>query len=397
MSDRPPASSPDLPGAAWSWVAHLRGGGTTPWARWVSRPHEPAPGGAVLPGAAELELVRRLAARSTLAPDAFAPLADVVLARSGPGRGLPQLPLSWPYDAPPARRTGAPATDPADVPAEELVRVGTGALAELLLRGPAPVPRGARRRPWTRPFRLLGAPVTAAGARSWLAAGGHVEGGRRPEVVLLAAPFDVLLAQAWSARVQRGAPVRWAGFVDRWSRRDELPPALRLHRHAARWARRVGPEHVHVVVEPDPVAARRTVSELLVLRGREPDQPPLRDLSLPAIDLLRRLNPVLAVRMPPERARAATREAAAVLAPGADPPPDPPVLPQRHLDWATAAAARLTDDLRAGGYAVHGDLDGLAVRPRTGTARPRHRDVRDLVLDACLALADRAPRRQEAQ
>ncbi|MGN6130722.1 MAG: hypothetical protein ACTHOK_10325, partial [Nocardioidaceae bacterium] len=298
--------------AAWSWVAHLRAGGSTPWAQWVAGHHEPARPGALLPGAAELELVRRLADRGTLAPAAFAPLADLALARSGPGRGLPQLRLRWPYDDPgDASRAGAPATDPADVPAEELVRAGTGVLAELLVRAPhVAEPEHHRRRRWSRSFRLLGAPVTAAGVRAWLAAAGHVEGGRRPEVVLLAAPFDVLLAQVWSARVQRGAAVRWGPFVDRWSRRDHLPPALRLADLAARWGARVGARHVHVVVAADPAAARRTVADVLRLRGREPDRPPLRDLSLPATDLLRRLNPVLSVRLPPEPARAALGEAA---------------------------------------------------------------------------------------
>lgn len=391
-------SADDFHAAAWSWVAHLRAGGSTPWAHWVTARHEPASPGALLPGAAELELVRRLAARSALAPDAFAALADLALARSGPGRGLPQLRLPWPYGDPRHPGTGAPATDPADVPAEELVRVGTGVLAELLVRTPERAARRHRRRPWTRPFRLLGAPVSVAGVRAWLAAGGHVEGGRRPEVVLLAAPFDALLAEVWSARVQRGAPVRWGPFVDRWSRREQrhahLPPAIRLAGLAERWAARVGPERVHVVVAEDPAAARRTVADVLALRGREPEQVPLRPLSLPATDVLRRLDPVLSVRLPAERARAARRAAARVLDRGAYPAAG---LPERHREWAEASADRLAARLRAGGYPVHGDLDRIAVRPRPGPARPRHRDELDLVLDACLALAEQAPPRQEAQ
>jgi hypothetical protein len=53
-------SADDFHAAAWSWVAHLRAGGSTPWAHWVTARHEPASPGALLPGAAELELVRRL-------------------------------------------------------------------------------------------------------------------------------------------------------------------------------------------------------------------------------------------------------------------------------------------------------------------------------------------------
>lgn len=390
-------SPEDFHQAAWSWVAHLRAGGSTPWAQWVTARHAPAAPGDLLPGAAELELVRRLAARGTPAPAAFAALADLTLTRSGPGRGLPQLRLPWPYDDPGGQRgprSGAPPTDPADVPAEELVRVGTGVLAELLVRAPERAARRRRRRPWTRPFRLLGAPVSVAGARAWLAAAGHVEGGRRPEVVLLAAPFEALLAQVWSARVQRGAPVRWGPFVDRWARREHLPPAMRLADVAERWAARVGAERVHVVVAEDPAAARRTVADVLDLRGREPAQVPLRGLSLPATDLLRRLNPVLNVRLPADRARAARREAARVLDRGPEPAAG---VPERHREWAAASADDLTARLRAGGYPVHGDLQGIAVRPRTGPARPRHRDELDLVLDACLALADQVPPRQEAQ
>ena len=67
---------------AWSWVEHLRSGGTTPWAEWVREPAAPAdvPRGP-LPGAAQLELVRRLALAYDGLPrglprEAFSALAD---------------------------------------------------------------------------------------------------------------------------------------------------------------------------------------------------------------------------------------------------------------------------------------------------------------------------------
>lgn len=128
--------------AAWSWVDHLRRGGSTPWLDWVARDAGAAADGTLpgdpLPGAAELELVRRLAERApaTLPPAAFERLAEVVLSRSGPGRGLPQLPLLWPANAP--ARVGAPPVDPATVPEGELVRVGVGALTDLLLGSETP-------------------------------------------------------------------------------------------------------------------------------------------------------------------------------------------------------------------------------------------------------------------
>ncbi|MBO0846512.1 MAG: hypothetical protein J2P22_13965, partial [Nocardioides sp.] len=45
---------------AWGWVAHLRDGGTTPWSDWrepASPDHDPGP---FLPGAQQLELLRRV-------------------------------------------------------------------------------------------------------------------------------------------------------------------------------------------------------------------------------------------------------------------------------------------------------------------------------------------------
>lgn len=389
--------------AAWSWVDHLRHGGSTPWLDWVARDAGAAADGTLpgdpLPGAAELELVRRLAERApaTLPPAAFERLAEVVLSRSGPGRGLPQLPLLWPANAP--ARVGAPPVDPATVPEGELVRVGVGALTDLLLASETPPgePRRVRRRPWTTAFRLAGAPVTAHAVRAWLRAAGHVEGGRHPRVLLFVEPFDVHLAQVWSAWVQRGSAMRWETFVSRWAHRQELPPAARLASEARRWAQEVGPARVHLVVAPrDADAARRTASEVLGLRGRERFAPaPVRDLSPAGTDALRRLNRVLSVRLTPELRPPLLRRAAALFEAPAD---APLVVPQGHLEWADQTAARLEHALGSGGYPVHGDLDRIAVRHRVGASHPSDRDVLDLVLRACLALADPArPGKLEAR
>ncbi|MDX6325519.1 MAG: hypothetical protein QOK15_1873, partial [Nocardioidaceae bacterium] len=94
--------------AARSWVQHLRAGGTTPWADWATRiaPQAgttPPPGtaaGVPLPGAAQLELLRRLNQQGPLPH-----LVDHVLQRPGPGRGWVHLPLP----CPPARPTAPPA------------------------------------------------------------------------------------------------------------------------------------------------------------------------------------------------------------------------------------------------------------------------------------------------
>ena len=390
--------------AGWAWVDHLRSGGTTPWLQWLdgrSRPVDVAAdaGGADaagrgrLPGAAQLELVRRLAARST-APagdPAFAALADLALARSGPGRGPARLPLLWPRE-PTGRRHGAPPTDPATVPAEELVRVGVGLLAELLLRSqrpePAPAGPGPRRRLWHKAFHVAGAPVTVAQVRAGLAAAGHVQGGRRPEVVLLAEPLDVALAQVWSRRVQDGDPVRWATFLRRWARRDAIPPAADLAAAARFWAERVGPARVHVVTGP---RLRRTAVEVLGLAIAEPAAPASpralagpRSLSPAGVDLLRRLNRVLAVRATGDDRAHHLRRATALLP--VVPAPDLAV-PPRFREWLEEQVAEVADGIRAGGYAVHGDLARIAPR-HAGATHPRRPDVLALVLDTCLRAAE---------
>lgn len=398
MTPSGPAPEPAYEQAAWSWTEHLRAGGSTPWADWVAAGNgagATVPVGWVVPAAAQLELVRRAALRS---PDrtSLTGLADLVLARSGPGRGLAEQPLSW--AGPRAgHRFGTPAVDPSVVPTEELVRVGVGALTELLLRSPAdhhdaPGPRRPR---FTRTpaFALAGAPVTTSAVRRTLAAAGHLEGGRSPEVVLLAEPFDRALAQVWSARVQRGAPVRWAGFVRRWSGRAELPPSADLPALARLWAQRVGPARVHLVVAPDgPDAAARETAALLGLhpkaarRPRAPE-PRWRDLSPAAVDVLRRVNAVLNVRAPEAVRAAVVRTLAAGLA-GADRPGDAagPLLtvPEPFRPWALERAGAQADEIRAGGYPVHGDPDRIVPRFEGLPTHPRDTDVLRVVLDACL-------------
>lgn len=411
--------------AVWSWHRHLASGGSTPWREWVGRgPTADAgrwppaaewvtvPEGWSPPGAAQLELVRRVAARGELAGEAMHALAELVTGRSGPGRGLGQQPLSWPGEwsgggsgGGPGHRTGAPPVDPAEVPDEELVRVGAGALTELLLAAPEspappavpqspvpsePEPKPGRELRWVpgprsvvpwhgRPaFQLAGAPITTSAVRRALAAAGHVEGGRKPQVVLLAEPFDRALAQVWSARVQQGAAVRWRGFVRRWTGRRELPPSVDLPAIARGWAERVGPGAVHLVVAPaGGTAATTTVAEILGIDRRR-DRPtghaghvptgPL-DLSPAAVDVTRRVNAVLGVRVPEERhvvvlARLVKLVAAGdrTAAPGSGPGAGLTV-PAFAQDWARERAEQMLRELTEGGYPVHGSAAGVLPRP----------------------------------
>jgi hypothetical protein len=395
---------PSFEPTAWAWVDHIRQGGSTPWLSWASSHTavpESTPRGP-LPGAAQLEFVRRLAERRDRAPELdFARLADVVLDRSGPGRGLAQLPLLWPPSVAATSHVGAPPTDPERVPAEELIRVGVGALADLLQQTVPSRSARSRRRLlprrllWSRQFRLAGAPTTVASVRASLAAAGHAEGGPSPEVLLFVPPFDALMAQVWSARVQRGVPIRWGTFTGKWAARKDLPPAADIPGLAAYWRDRVEPEHVHVVVFEADEPARRTTAEILGLRTRDPVAPILDTLDTAGVDVVRRVNRLLNVRLPPARHQALVRRLTPLLAPPARDTGQPRLgVPERHAAWAQDSARRIASGLRDHGYAVHGDLDRITNRPveaRLGAAtHPRRRDVLDLVLGACVSVAEQS-------
>ena len=392
---------PSYEQAVRSWTDHLRGGGTTPWSAWVatgSGADVAVPAGWSVPGAAQLELVRRLALASDLDAGAFGRLADVVLHRSAPGRGLAQQPLSWPVREGAPRRFGAPPTDPSDVPVDELVRVAVGTLTELLLAAPGPgvTPERSRRRFTRAPaFALAGAPVTTSAVRRALAAAGHGEGGRSPRVVLVAEPFDVALAQVWSARVQRGAPVRWHGFVERWANRPELPPSADYPALARQWAAEVGPDAVHVLVAPrDAVPESARLLGLDVGRVRHRDvQPRWQDLSPASVDVGRRVNAVLTVRAAGPAREAAVRACTAVLVAVAD-APSPLTVPEPFRQWTIARARRVADDLREGGYPVHGDLVRIVPRTPGLPNGPRRGDVLRVAVEACLRKAPQ-PRKAE--
>ncbi len=377
-----------------SWVEHLRAGGTTPWSDWVRDPPAAAGGSGPpgpLPGAAQLELVRRLAtvyagSPGGLTSEAFTALADGALRRSGPGRGLPELPL--PLTGAPASPVGAPPTDPGSVPVEELVRLGVGLLADrLAIVGPLPPVRARRRRVLARhAFHLAGAPVTTSGVRASLASAGRVEGGWSPEVLLLAVPLDEHLAQVWSTRVQHGAPVRWETFAGRWARRDALPPSADLPAIASYWRGKVGAHRVHVVAADGPAGAVATAAQVLAPRRSVPARPGTDPAPLDpaASDLVRRLNGVLNVRAGAEVRAGLVRRALSLLPEAGA---SRLALPHRYRAWAEQRAERVARELTAGGYPVHGDLARIAPR-HAGAAAPRRPDVLTLVLATCLRTAE---------
>jgi hypothetical protein len=385
--------------AARAWSEHLRHGGATTWSEWVrSGAVAELPPGWQVPGAAQLEVVRRLATTGWLRGAAFTRLADLVLSRSGPGRGLAQQPLALPGAVPPPY--GAPPVDPAAVPAHELLRVAVGVLVELALATPGPRPGEPTGRRLARVLRLpsargpqlhlTGAPVTASVVRAELQAAGHREHGASPTVVVLGLPFDRLLAEVWSARVQRGAAVRWPGFARRWSGRPQLPPSADLAALAEQWAGRVGADRVHVVVPGPGDRAGEVVARVL---GLEPPDAGVRLAPAPrwapltpaAVDVVRRANAVLGVRVDPARHREVLQPLLRALGASAH-STGAVTVPGPFHDWARSRAEHLRQSLSDGGYRVHGDLRGLAP-VLDGPTRPDVGEALQVALDACLRLA----------
>lgn len=376
--------------AAWSWTEHLRSGGSTPWHDWRTPTDAHVPDRWVPSGAAQLELVRRMACRGDGGPG-FTALADLVLSRSGHGRGLAEQPLSW--DEPASRRFGPPPVDPADVPVDELLRLGIGVLVELAL-GATGASRSTsssvRRRLLTRTpaFVLRGAPVTAAAVRRDLARAGHAEGGRSPQVVILAEPFDYALTQAWSVRMQRGGSPRWHGFLDRWAARRQPPPSTDIVGLARDWAGRVGSDRVHVLAASGSFAEATSAAAAVLgvstaQRGRDASLvPEWGDLSPAAVDVLRRANGLLGVRTT-EADRARAVESLVRMLGAGEPVGHRLTVPERHLDWARGVAVRMADEVRAGGYAVHGRLEELVPDAEGLPSRPRRPDALEVVITVC--------------
>lgn len=386
-----------------AWVAHLRAGGSTPWNKWVLS--DPVlterTTNAPVPGAAKLETVRRLAevaAEEAPAGLDFTKLAYLVLDRSAPGRGMAEQPLSWGEDAPSSGSSfGAPPVDPEQLPTEELVRVCVGSLAELVISPHVSVtglPRPPRRMPWGRAFQLAGAPVSTSALRAAFLADRKVEGGRDPDVLVVATSFDEMLKQVWTLRVQRGAEPRWSKFVARWANRGRLPISADLAVVAKHWAGRVGTERVHVVVQPpgDEFSGHpelRRLSANLLGFASPPQNNALVDVPALApahVDMLRRLNGVLTVRVDPNRHREVLRERVLPLLPTNQ--SSALRVPADMRDWARHRSEQMVSELSAAGYTVHGNLEHILPQEQVDTPdAPGVRRTLDIALRACVRAA----------
>lgn len=323
---------------AHGWVAHLRAGGTTPWRAWTG---DATPTTRAVPGAQQLELLRRINLTATVrVPTA---LADRVLAAPAAGRGKADLPLL----GLPAPSYGPRPVDPARISPHELLRVASVLLADdLVALGADPV-RTTWARPWRRRFRLVGDPLVTVAAREHLRARGRPEGGPRPFVVAVGAPLDELLAHTWTQRCFEHGSRPWDDWLRFWRERDQLPARVDLTDSVHRWGGRR--PFVRVVTDLTLLPSQVGVRHLPAVRAPGADQ----------AELARRIAAVVGLRVPAAERPALMRTLQRRM-------PDtgvaPVGVPDTERDWVAASAARLGLHLSRAGYPVVGDLADLAPR-----------------------------------
>ncbi|RYB94126.1 hypothetical protein EUA93_07080 [Nocardioides oleivorans] len=346
---------------AHGWVAHLREGGTTPWLAWSGGPSAPgAPTSRTLPGAQQLELLRRVNVASAGATTAV--LADRVLAAPAAGRGKADLPLVG-LDG--GTGFGPRAVDPEHVGARELLRVASVLLADDLVSLGADPARSSWARPWRRRFRLVGDPVTATELREHLLALGRPEGGPRPFLVAVGAPLDELLARTWTQRCFETGTKPFADWLRFWRERDQLPARTDLLASVLRWnARR---PFVRIVTDIDRLPRQLGVRHLPEVRVPGADQ----------AELARRIASVVGLKVPAGERPGLMRTLQRRM-PGSG--AAPVVVPAREREWVAESAARMGRNIARAGYPVVGDLADLAPRAETPSPAVGDQQVLDLAI-----------------
>lgn len=368
--------------AAWLWVDHLRGGGTTPWADWLEAKadvDDPRRGDRLLPGAQQLELVRRLNAAGRPSPE----LVERVLVASAPGRGRQDLELLGAVEP---LAFGPPPIDPATLSADDLVRVAVGLIAEDVVAAAAPPADPVKVRRWRTRYRLAGDPWLAGAMRAELVAQGRPPGGRGAVAAVVGTDVATMAAHEWLASCFTDGGLDWADFCAGMRRRGRLPRRVDLAATAARWAEELGgSDQVRVVLDPARVAKVVGVRRLAVPG----------DVAADAAELARRTAGALGLLVTPPRRAELMR---AVLLPRlADVPGPRPVVPTAHREWLEEQARLVQQGLRAGGYPVVGELDALLPRwpdlPAEDSAARQSEHVLSLALGLLLAPAGGGGRR----
>ncbi|MBJ7358150.1 hypothetical protein [Nocardioides sp.] len=333
--------------AAWLWVDHLRGGGTTPWAAWLAAARDaddPRRGDRLLPGAQQLELVRRLNEAGRPA----AALVERVLVASAPGRGRQDLELLGAVEP---LAFGPPPIDPATLSADDLVRVAVGLIAEDVVGAGDPPREPVKARRWRTRYRIAGDRWLADAMRTELVAQGRPPGGRGAVAAVVGTDLATMVAHDWLASCFSDGGADWTDYCAGMRRRDRLPRRVDLAATAGRWAPELGgPDQVRVVLDPARVAKVVGVRRLVVLP----------DVAADAAELARRTAGALGILVTPPRRTELMRT---VLRPRLAGVPGPrPVVPPEHREWLEEQARLVQRGIRAGGYPVVGDLDAL--RPR---------------------------------
>ena len=355
---------------AWGWVAHLRDGGTIPWRDW-SAGGEPA--GRTVPGAQQLELLRRANAVARPRHE----LVEQLLTADPPRRFRPALPL---LGGPPALPHGPPPVDPLDVGPEELVELAAVVLARRLATRPAPSPPRGVRRPWAIRYHLHGDPELVRTAARHLTARGRPPASHGGRVLVLGTDAGLMLADVWTHRALTEGVVPWSVWLRRLTGGDYLPGPADLEQAAEAGYGRPAVRGVHMVTDPS-LAPR-----LVGVRRPLPVPPPLAAV---AVELGRRVVAALRPLVTPDVRRALLSE---VLRPQLATVAGPPlVVPAAHREWLAECTGRMITRLRRdpGRYPVHGALELLLPvdRPGTGTIRPG--DTLAAGLELLLADADR--------
>jgi hypothetical protein len=321
---------------AWAWIAHLRAGGTTPWRSWTSS--DASDQGRFLPGAQQLELLRRL----NTAGRPPAGLVERVLTASAPGRGRPDLELVGVDET---RRFGPPAVDPAELSDDELLRVATGLLAEDLVRARTDSARPRGTRTFRTRYELAGDPWLASSYTGQLRADGRPPGGGGRSVHVLGADLGTMLAHTWGAGAfGTGAP-SWPDFLARLRARRRLPRRVDLPGVVERFRARPHTGRVGVVLD------LAELPRLVGVRRLEP----VPDVPAHATELARQVGAALSLLvLPAEQAALLSSVLRPRLAGIAGALPD---VPPEHRDWVEDAAFGLRQRLLRARYPVVGDPD----------------------------------------